>query len=148
MPYPCSPQLWAFIMAATSIIVESSGLAFCHISAPSLPAQSVPNKCATGSRPSSFCPPQRWYEVDSTSPPPRRIPLPACLISLVYCHNFSLLTFPCGQTKLLWPRLFPVQPRETQTVYKCMEMPSEMTTRILILVPRLAFSEIAAQDYR
>lgn len=65
LPYLCSPQLWAFNMAATSITVESSGLAFCHVSAPSLPAQSVPNKCATGSRPSSFCPPQTMASVNS-----------------------------------------------------------------------------------
>lgn len=58
-------QLWAFITAATSITVESSGLAFCHVSATSLPAQSVQNKCGTVNLPSNSCPPQTMGSVNT-----------------------------------------------------------------------------------
>lgn len=58
-------QPWAFIMAATSITVESSGLAFCHMSATSPPAQSVQNKCRTGSHPSNCCPPRTMASVNT-----------------------------------------------------------------------------------
>lgn len=79
-------QLWAFVMAATSIIVESLTLSFCHVSATLLLAQSVQNKCRTGSRPSNRCPPWTmasgkywlWYKVGSTNPKLHSSHRPTC----------------------------------------------------------------------
>lgn len=88
-------QLWAFVMAATSIIVESLTLPFCHMFATLLPAQSVQNKCWTESRPSNRCPPWTmasgkywlWYKVGSTNPKlhsSHRLNLPASPITFLF----------------------------------------------------------------
>lgn len=151
-------QMWAFIMTVTSITVESSGLAFCHLCATSLPGQSVQNKCRTGSRPSNCSPPQTNASVNTDfsikSVAQSKTPLcaqnqPTCLSNHVL---FTFITFHYWLSHTLKHNHlgsdFSVNSHARyKTVYKNTKLSFEMTAHILILVCQLAFSENWAQAF-